>query len=77
MYMKESDINGYLVNHCGPASHRTLDAKVRPVALARAILNRGAGFPVVWPKFAALFRIGTIFFSVFLTRFRKAVGTMT
>jgi len=46
------------------------------VALAQAILYRGAGFPVVWPKFAALLLIGTVFFSVSLARFRKAIGTM-
>jgi ABC-2 type transport system permease protein len=46
------------------------------VALAQAILYRGAGFPIVWPQFAALFLIGTVFFSVSLARFRKAIGTM-
>jgi len=46
------------------------------VALAQAILYRGAGFSVVWPKFVALILIGTVFFSVSLARFRKAIGTM-
>jgi ABC-2 type transport system permease protein len=46
------------------------------VALAQAILYRGAGFSVVWPHFAALLLIGTVFFSISLARFRKAIGTM-
>jgi ABC-2 type transport system permease protein len=47
------------------------------VALAQAILYRGAGFSIVWPQFAALLLIGAVFFSTSLARFRKAIGTMT
>jgi ABC-2 type transport system permease protein len=47
------------------------------VALAQAILYRGAGLSVVWPQFVALILIGTVFFSISLARFRKAIGTMT
>ena len=46
------------------------------VALAQAILYRGAGLSVVWQHFAALVLIGMVFFSVSLARFRKAIGTM-
>lgn len=46
------------------------------VALAQAILYRGAGFSVVWAQFAALTLIGTVLFSLSLTRFRKMLGTM-
>jgi ABC-2 type transport system permease protein len=42
-----------------------------------AILYRGAGLEVVWPQFLALVAIGTVFFIVALTRFRKTIGTMT
>jgi len=47
------------------------------VSAAQAILYRGAGLEVVWPQFLALVVIGTVFFVVALTRFRKAIGTMT
>lgn len=46
------------------------------VALAQAILYRGAGFSIVWPLFAALAVIGVIFFSLSLEYFRKALATM-
>lgn len=46
-------------------------------ALAQAILYRGAGLSVVWPQFVALILIGSVFFSISLARFRKAIGTMT
>jgi ABC-2 type transport system permease protein len=41
------------------------------VILAQAILFRGAGLDVVWPQFAALLGIGTVFFAFSLRRFRK------
>lgn len=40
------------------------------VALAQAILYRGAGIETVWPRFAATFGIGMLFFAVALARFR-------
>ena len=46
------------------------------VALAQAILYRGAGISVVWRQFAALAGIGTVLFSLSLARFRKTLGTM-
>jgi len=47
------------------------------VALAQAILYRGAGFGIVWPEFLALFAIGGVFFVLALRRFRKTIGSMT
>jgi ABC-2 type transport system permease protein len=47
------------------------------VALAQAILYRGAGFSVVWPQFLALLAIGGVFFLFALARFRKTIGSMT
>ncbi|HYH21466.1 MAG TPA: ABC transporter permease [Azospirillum sp.] len=46
------------------------------VALAQAILYRGAGLSVVWPQFAALAVIGSVLFGYVLTRFRSTIGTM-
>jgi len=46
------------------------------VALAQSILYRGAGFSIVWPQFAALLLIGSVFFGLALMRFRKTIGTM-
>jgi ABC-2 type transport system permease protein len=46
------------------------------VALAQAILYRGAGFAVVWPHFAALVLIGALLFSLSLARFRRTIGLM-
>ncbi|HQZ64782.1 MAG TPA: ABC transporter permease, partial [Planctomycetaceae bacterium] len=46
------------------------------VGLAQAILIRGAGLEIVWPQFMALGLIGTFFFVVALTSFRKMIGTM-
>lgn len=43
------------------------------VSFAQAIIYRGAGFEVVWPKFVALIIIGGIFFGAALLRFRKAI----
>ncbi|MFG1227656.1 ABC transporter permease [Xanthobacter wiegelii] len=40
------------------------------VAFAQAILYRGAGLETVWPRFAATFGIGALFFAVALARFR-------
>jgi ABC-2 type transport system permease protein len=46
------------------------------VALAQAILYRGAGFETVWPQFLALLGIGSVFFVLALSRFRKTIGSM-
>ncbi len=41
------------------------------VAASQAILYRGAGLAVVWPRFLALAGIGAVFFLFALARFRK------
>jgi ABC-2 type transport system permease protein len=46
------------------------------VALAQAILYRGAGIDVVWPQFLALLAIGSVFFALALTRFRSTISSM-
>lgn len=46
------------------------------VALAQAILYRGADLAIVWPKLLALLGIGAVFFVVALRRFRNTVNAM-
>lgn len=46
------------------------------VALSQAILYRGAGFEVVWPRLAALAVIGAALFLFSLARFRKTLGSL-
>jgi len=46
------------------------------VSLAQAILYRGAGFSIVWPQFLALIGIGSVFFVLALSRFRKTISSM-
>ncbi|MCY7295504.1 ABC-2 transporter permease [Alteromonas sp. a30] len=46
------------------------------VALAQAILYRGAGLTIVWPQFLALTIIGAILFSLSLIWFRKFLSKM-
>ena len=46
------------------------------VALAQAILYRGAGLGVVWPQLAALGGIGSVLFGLSLKRFRATIGQM-
>jgi ABC-2 type transport system permease protein len=46
------------------------------IMLAKSILFRGAGLPVVWPQFVSLALIGAVLFSLSLARFRKTIGTM-
>jgi ABC-2 type transport system permease protein len=46
------------------------------VSFAQAILYRGAGLSIVWPQFAAIAAIGTVFFVASLRRFRSAVSQM-
>jgi len=41
------------------------------VAIAQAILYRGAGFDIVWPRFVAMAAIGGLFLALGLWRFRK------
>ena len=47
------------------------------VAFAQAILYRGAGFDVVWPRFLAVAVIGAVFFGLAILRFRSAVAQAT
>lgn len=44
------------------------------VKFSQAILYRGAGFLTVWPQFAAIVAIGSVFFLVALLRFRKSIS---
>lgn len=44
------------------------------VAFAQAILYRGAGFDVVWPRFVAVGAIGGIFLFLALLRFRRVMA---
>lgn len=46
------------------------------VELGQAILYRGAGINVVWVSYAWLIGIGSIFFLIALTRFRKSIASM-
>jgi ABC-2 type transport system permease protein len=46
------------------------------VALAQAILYRGAGLSIVWPQLLAIAGIGALFFTGALLRFRKALAQM-
>jgi ABC-2 type transport system permease protein len=46
------------------------------VALAQAILYRGAGFAIVWPYMLAIAGIGTLFFVAALRRFRNTLAQM-
>src|SRR5690606_33715455 len=46
------------------------------VAASQAILYRGAGFDVVWPRLLALAAIGAAFFAIALRRFRKTLSQM-
>ncbi|ASQ91546.1 hypothetical protein CHL67_00690 [Prosthecochloris sp. GSB1] len=44
------------------------------VNFSKAIMYRGAGISVVWKQFAVISLIGTVFFLIALTRFRKTVA---
>ncbi|MCY1222823.1 Inner membrane transport permease YhhJ [compost metagenome] len=46
------------------------------VALAQAILYRGAGLDIVWPQLLAIIGIGGAFFAAALGRFRRTIGQM-
>lgn len=43
------------------------------VSFAQAILNRGAGLDIVWPKFALVVAIGGLFFAFAAARVRKSL----
>ncbi|ETI64559.1 membrane protein [Sphingobium sp. C100] len=46
------------------------------IELGQAILFRGAGLDVVWPRFLAILVIGAVFFAIALGRFRKTLASM-
>jgi ABC-2 type transport system permease protein len=46
------------------------------VGLAQAILYRGAGFDLVWPKFALVGGIGGLFLALTVARFRSSMAAM-
>ncbi len=46
------------------------------VTLAQNILYRGATLKTVWPELAILATIGAVFYTIALSRFRKAIVTM-
>ena len=43
------------------------------VALAQAVLYRGAGLSMVWPQLLALAALGSIYFVFALARFRRVI----
>ena len=47
------------------------------IAMAQAILFRGAGFDVVWPQFLAIIVIAAVLFRLASIRFRQSVAAMT
>ena len=47
------------------------------VAVAQAILYRGAGFDLVWPHFFAMAVIGGVFLGLSVWRFRSVSGQTT
>lgn len=57
-----------LLMHAAPTTHF--------VALAQAVLYRGAGLTVVWPQLVALTGIGAVLFGLSLARFRRTIGQM-
>jgi ABC-2 type transport system permease protein len=44
------------------------------VSFSKAILFRGAGLDTVWPEFAAVAAIGSLFFAYALSRFRASIA---
>ncbi|NJA06461.1 ABC-2 transporter permease [Methylococcaceae bacterium WWC4] len=46
------------------------------VSLAQAILYRGADISIVWLQFLTLIVIGSVFFALALSRFRKSISSM-
>ncbi len=45
------------------------------VALAQAILYRGAGLDIVWPRLLAILAVGALFFTIALARFRSFLAS--
>ena len=60
---EHSTVEYLLVMQASPSTHF--------VAIAQAILHRGAGFDIVWPRFLAVGLIGGVFLALGLWRFRK------
>jgi len=46
------------------------------VSASQAILYRGAGLEIVWPQFMTVLIIATVYFSIALARFRRALSQM-
>jgi len=57
------------IMHASPSTHF--------VSFAQAILYRGAGFAVVWPKFVIVALIGGLFLGLSLLRFRRVTAAMS
>jgi len=53
-----------------------LSPSVHFISYAQAILYRGAGFDIVWPKFLLVFAIASAFFAFAAVRFRKSISGM-
>jgi ABC-2 type transport system permease protein len=58
-----------LVMEAAPTTHY--------VAMAQAVLFRGAGLDVVWPQFIAIGAIGAVLFGFASLRFRKMIAEMS
>jgi ABC-2 type transport system permease protein len=52
---------------------RTISATPHFVDFSKAILYRGADFPIVWPQLAAMAAIGSVYFVFSLKRFRSVI----
>ena len=52
---------------------RTISATPHFVDFSKAILYRGADFPIVWPQLAAMAAIGSVYFAFSLKRFRTVI----
>jgi ABC-2 type transport system permease protein len=52
---------------------RTISATPHFVDFSKAILYRGADFPIVWPQLAAMAAIGSVYFAFSLKRFRSVI----
>ena len=52
---------------------RTISATPHFVDFSKAILYRGADFPIVWPQLAAMAAIGSVYFIFSLHRFRRVI----
>ena len=52
---------------------RTISATPHFVDFSKAILYRGADFPIVWSQLAAMAVIGSVYFAFSLKRFRSVI----